>query len=118
NNGYNYTGLSMNELIAPGYRALWGGDFDSDGKLKFVNPGDDQNVLFFEVFAYPENLVNTSNYNFAYGYLQGDYNMDGKSKYDNPNDDKNYLFSQILLYPLNTGLLANFNFFLQQIPKR
>lgn len=118
NNGYNYTGLSMNELIVPGYRALWGGDFDGDGKLKFVNPGDDQNVLFFEVFAYPENLVNTSNYNFAYGYLQGDYNMDGKSKYDNPNDDKNYLFSQILLYPLNTGLLANFNFFLQQIPKR
>ncbi len=118
NNGYNYTGLSMNEFIAPGYRALWGGDFNGDGKLKFVNPGDDQNVLFFDVFAYPENLLNTSNYNFAYGYLQGDYNMDGKSKYDNPNDDKNYLFSQVLLYPLNTGLLANFNFFLQQIPNK
>jgi uncharacterized protein YjdB len=115
-NGYNYSGLAMNTQIKLGYRALWAGDFDGDGKLKFVNPSDDQNILFFEVFAYPDNLINSANYNFALGYQQGDYDLNGKSKYENPDDDKNLLFSQILLYPLNTNLLSNFNYLIQQVP--
>jgi uncharacterized protein YjdB len=115
-NGYDYTGLAMNTQIKHGYRALWAGDFDGDGKLKFVNPNDDQNILFFEVFAYPDNLINSANYNFALGYQQGDYDLNGKSKYDNPDDDKNLLFSQILLYPLNINLLSNFNYLIQQVP--
>jgi hypothetical protein len=115
-NGYDYTGMAMNTQIKPGYRALWAGDFDGDGKLKFVNPNDDQNILFFEVFAYPENFMNSANYNFALGYLQGDFDLNGKSKYDNPDDDKNLLFSQILLYPLNTNLLSNFNYLIEQVP--
>jgi hypothetical protein len=114
--GYNYTGLAQKANVVYGYRALWAGDFDADGKIKFVNPNDDHNVLFFDVFAYPNNLVNSANYNFGYGYLQGDYNLDGKTKYDNPNDDKNLLFAQLLLQPLNTNLLSNFNYFNQQVP--
>ncbi len=116
NNGYNYSGLSVNENILPGYRALWAGDFDGDKKLKFVNPNDDQNILFFDVLMYPDNQIASANFNFGYGYLQGDLDMDGKAKYDNPNDDKNLLFSQLLLYPLNEGLLSNFNFFIEQVP--
>jgi hypothetical protein len=118
NNGFDYTGLGRKCDIQPGYCAMWAGDFDGDGKLKFINPNDDQNVLFFDVFAYPENQLNSANFNFGYGYLQGDFDMDSKAKYDNPNDDKNLLFSQILLYPLNTGLLANFNFLIEQVPVR
>ncbi len=116
-NGRDYSGLATNNLIKPGYRALWGGDFDSNGQLKFTNPGDDQNVLFFDVFSSENNLTGNSNYNFAIGYYQGDYNMNGKSKYDNPDDDKNLLFSQILLYQLNDQFLSNFNFFIEQVPK-
>ncbi len=116
NNGYDYTGLALKDDVVFGYRAMWAGDFDANGKIKFVNPGDDQNVLFFDVFAYPTNVMNTSNYNFTYGYFQGDFDMNAKSKYDNPNDDKNYLFSQLLLHPLNIGLLSNFNFVIEQVP--
>lgn len=117
-NGYDYTGFGTNNNVKQGYRALWGGDFDGNGRLKFVNPNDDQNILFFEVFASPGNTMTASNYNFTYGYYQGDFDLNAKSKYDNPNDDKNMLFSQILLFPLNTGLLSNFNFFIQQVPER
>jgi hypothetical protein len=116
NNGMDYTGLALNPLVKNGYRALWAGDFDANRKLKFTNPSDDQNTLFFDVFAHPDNSVGNANYNNAIGYYQGDFNMNGKSKYDNPNDDKNLLFSQILLYALNTQYLSNFDFFIEQIP--
>jgi uncharacterized protein YjdB len=114
----DYNGYSMYENRLLGHRALWAGDFDADGKLKFVNPNDDINVLFFEVLYYPGNVNTTSNFNLGYGYLQGDYDMNGKIKYDNPDDDKNLLFSQILLFQLNTSLLSNFDHFIQQVPLR
>ncbi|MBK8852909.1 MAG: hypothetical protein IPN10_02130 [Saprospiraceae bacterium] len=98
------------------YLAFWAGDFDGNGKIKFVNPDDDQNVLFIEVLTYPTNTDFTANFNYAYGYLQGDYNLNAKSKYDNPDDDKNMLFYQVLFYPLNTNYISNFNFIIQQVP--
>lgn len=114
--GLDYTGLSMKENQLLGYRALWAGNFDADGKLKFVNPNDDQNILFFEVLVYPNNTNSASNYNFGIGYLQGDFDMNSKAKYDNPNDDKNLLYYQMLLYPLNVSILSNYNYFIQQVP--
>ncbi|MBK7524718.1 MAG: hypothetical protein IPI53_11335 [Saprospiraceae bacterium] len=96
NDGYDYSGLAQKANVVQDYMSLWAGDFDSNGKIKFVNRGDDHNMLFIEVLTYPTNIEFTANYNFAYGYLQGDYNLNGKSKYDNPDDDKNMLFYQIL----------------------
>lgn len=116
NNGYDYEGLATNNSILYGYRALWGGDFNGDGKIKFTNPFDDINYLFFDVLAHINNVSVNSNYDFALGYYQGDFNMNGKSKFDNPEDDKNLLFAQILLYPLNVNYLSNFDHFIQQIP--
>jgi trimeric autotransporter adhesin len=116
-NGSNYTGLATNNKVKIGYRSLWAGDFDANGKLKFTNPTDDQNILFFDVVSNPNNVSSNANYNFSIGYYQGDFNMNGKSKYDNPNDDKNLLFSQILLYPLNTNFISNYNFLIEQVPK-
>ncbi len=110
----DFTGLSQNTNVKSGYCALWAGDFDSNGKIKFTNPGDDQNVLFIGVlFNSPDFLIN---YDQAYGYLTGDYNMNSKSKYTNPSDDINFLFAQILLYPLNTSFLSNYNSLIEQVP--
>jgi hypothetical protein len=118
NNGFDYTGMARKCGDQSNYCAMWAGDFNGDGKLKFINPGDDQNILFFDVLVYPDNLINSANYNFGYGYIQGDLDLNGKAKYDNPNDDKNLLFSQILLHPLNTSLLSNFNFIIEQVPAK
>ncbi|MBK8623012.1 MAG: Ig-like domain-containing protein [Saprospiraceae bacterium] len=114
--GYDYTGLAQKRDVVQGYMALWAGDFDGNGKLKFVNPDDDQNMLFSEVLFTPLNVNFVANFNFSYGYFQGDYNMNGKIKYDNPDDDKNYLFYQILFHPLNTNYISNFNGIIHQLP--
>lgn len=116
NNGFDYVGLAQKKKVVLGYQAMWAGDFDSNGKIKFTNPNDDQNTLYFDVLVYPLNVSNTSNYNFVHGYLQSDYDMNSKSKYDNPNDDKNFLFNQVLSYTLNFELLSNFNFIIHQVP--
>ncbi len=111
----DYSGLSQNNNVISGYSALWAGDFDSNGKVKFTNPDDDQNVLFINVlFTSPDFLVN---YDQAYGYLTGDFNMNSKTKYTNPSDDINYLFSQVLLYSLNSSFLSNYNSLIEQVPK-
>ena len=116
NNGYDYTGLAQNKEVKTGYQAMWAGDFNADGKIKFTNPDDDINYLFYDVFIHPENLLGNANFNYAYGYYQGDINMNGKIKFDNPNDDKNFLYAQLLFYPLNTSYLSNFNYMIEQIP--
>lgn len=116
NNGYDYTNQATNNVTKNGYRALWAGDFNGDGKLKFTNPSDDINVLYFDILFHPGNPNSNANYNFGFGYYQGDVNMNGKIKFDNPNDDKNLLYAQILFYKLNNDFISNFNFFIQQIP--
>jgi hypothetical protein len=115
-NGYNYANLALNSSVKSGYKALWAGDFVKNGKIKFTNPNDDLNTLFFDVLTHPQNATGNANYDHAYGYYQGDYNMDGKIKFDNPFDDKNLLYAQILFYPLNNEFLSNFDFFIEQIP--
>jgi uncharacterized protein YjdB len=119
----DFTGLAMNTEAFFGYRALWAGDFDGNGKIKASNPGDDMNVVFFDVLDYPTNGSAfggnfNANFDFAYGYMLGDFDMNGKSKFDNPNDDKNMMYIQLLFYPLNInqGFIANFDFFIEQLP--
>jgi len=114
--GRNYTGLAMTSAVKVGYRAMWGGDFDASGKIKYDNPNDDLNVLYFNVFTYPNNPTGNVNFDFAYGYLPGDFDMNSKAKFDNPNDDKNMLFLQVLFYALNASLLSNYDFFIEQLP--
>jgi uncharacterized protein YjdB len=126
-NIYDYTGLAQAPLTGnaasnkTGYFALWGGDFDGDGKIKFTNPEDDLNNLFGNVFLYeivPGVEYNFyTNFDFAFGYQTGDYDLNSKSKFDNPNDDKNYLFGQLLFYPLNSDYRSNFDFFIEQVPE-
>jgi len=115
--GIDFTGLSQNSNIKPDYRALWAGDFNSDGLIKYTNPNDDINILFFEVIAHPNNNLATTNFDFAHGYYNGDYDMNGKVKFDNPNDDTNFELFQVLGFPFNTQTLANYAFFLEQVPR-
>ena len=117
NASLDYTDFATNQNVKVGYRALWAGDFDSNGKIKYDNPNDDQNILFFTVTTLPGNPFANSNYDFGYGYYSCDYDMNSKVKYDNPNDDNNMLFFQIIACSLNQVGLSNFNFFIEQVPR-
>mgnify|MGYP003877703987 CR=1 FL=1 len=114
--GLDFTGLSLNYNVKYGYAALWAGDFNGDGVIKYVGGNVDINQLYQELlFASAPSYL--SNYNDAFGYSQGDYNLNGKIKFTNPDDDTNLLYAQIILYPLNTNLQANFAYFIEQVPK-
>jgi hypothetical protein len=116
--GFNFTGLSQKANVSGTYRAMWQGDFNADGKVKYDNPNDDLSVMLFEVLNYPTNANRATNYDFAYGYRQGDFDMNSKVKYDNPNDDNSSLLFQLLGYQLNVNRATNFDFLLQQLPNQ
>ncbi len=113
---FNFTGLSQKANVVGTYRAMWQGDFNADGKVKYDNPDDDLTNMLFDVLLYPNNGNGSTNYDFAYGYRQGDYDMNSKTKYDNPDDDNAMLLFTELLYPQNANGATNFDFFLQQLP--
>jgi hypothetical protein len=114
--GIDYTGLAQNKTIKVGFRAMWAGDFNADGRIKGGNPNDDSNNLLYGVFLHPNNTNRDTNFDFGYGYQPMDYNLDGKVKYDNPNDDKNMHFTQTILYPLNDKAISNYGRFIEQVP--
>ncbi|HMR88803.1 MAG TPA: hypothetical protein PKD51_11655 [Saprospiraceae bacterium] len=117
NPNLNYGGEAR-KYINSTISALWAGDFNADCRVKHDSPSDDQNILFYDVFMYPTNLNNATNFQNALGYFQGDYDMNSKSKYENPSDDRNMLFSQIIFYFPNNMLLSNFSHFIEQVPRR
>jgi hypothetical protein len=111
----DFSGLSQNNNVLSGYSALWAGGFDSNGRIKFTNPGDDQNVLFVDVlFTSPDFLIN---FDHAFGYMTGDFNMNSKTTYTNPSDDINFLYNQILFYPLNGSFLSNYDSLIEKVPE-
>jgi hypothetical protein len=114
----NYTGLATSNKVLTGYKALWAGDVNSDGKIKLVNPGDDLNEILFELLNHKDNTSFNANFNFAYGYLQSDIDMNGKCKFNNPDDDANLLYSRVINYSKNEKFFSNFNFFIEQLPSR
>ena len=113
---FNYTGLGEKDNVNGTYRALWAGDLDASGKVKYDNPDDDLTTILFDVLLHPANTIGSTNFDFAYGYRQGDFDMNSKAKFDNPDDDNTQLLFQVLLYPQNTNGSTNFDFFIQQLP--
>jgi len=112
--GVDYTGISTKTVLT-NYKALWAGDMNSDGRIKFTEPFSDINEIYSDVlFSSPGFLIN---YDQAIGYFLGDFDMNGKAKYTNPNDDTNMLFTQTLLYPLNFNFVSNFGNIKAQVPE-
>ncbi len=120
----NFTDLAQVKM--KGVMSLWAGDFNDDGRLKLI-PGqvdDDVNQLKTEVGFYPgngsantANTAGTTNFDFAFGYINGDLDMNGKAKFDNPNDDQNVLNQIVKFHRENDGGLANFDYAREQLPE-
>ena len=116
--GRNYTNMATDFFTSGNnnYRSLWAGDYNADGKIKYVMPMSDLNNLYKDIIMHDGNTNNEANYDGAYGYFQTDGDMNGQIKYNSPGDDTNVLFQAIQLYPLNGNGDENFDFFIAQIP--
>jgi hypothetical protein len=112
---YDYSGLSQSTL-EDGKRAMWYGEGDNNGRVKYEAPNDDQSVLLTDVLMNPGNVTFQSGYDFCSGYYAGDIDMNGKVKYEAPDDDRSLILYQILFYPLNTSYQSAFDFVLEQLP--
>lgn len=122
---YDYTNLAQNKNVKNGYLALWCGDFNGNGKIKYTSPDDDLIILFgyiigYEILDDDGNVIDYNfftNYDLAFGYSTSDFDMNSKVRFDNPNDDKNMVYGNLLFYPLNQQFIHNFDFFIEQIPE-
>jgi hypothetical protein len=117
---FNYSGYAMKGTSVGVYnlRVMWGGDFDSNGKIIYLGEDDDLTIIHKEVAGFDavQNPLLELSFDNAVGYLQGDFDMNGKTKFDNPNDDKNMLFGQVIFYGVNTMFMANFAHLVAQLP--
>ncbi|MVM31634.1 tandem-95 repeat protein [Spirosoma sp. HMF4905] len=114
---YNYDGWE--QTTVSGKQALWAGNSNRDGKVKYQGVINDLIPIFTEVIGAQSNSASpVYNYDNAFGYYFGDVNMDGKVKYQGTSNDTSLIFTNVLTnyQTLNTGQLYNFDFMLEQIP--
>ncbi|WP_367390798.1 hypothetical protein [Lewinella sp. LCG006] len=116
---YNTAGYENAEMyiLPDNRRALWGGDVNMDGKVKYDGGLNDRTAILADVISYPTNGDFSFNYDFAFGYFQGDVNMNGKVKYNGGGNDQVLIQAiAVVLYPLNPGGSFNFDLLLEQLP--
>ncbi|WP_375447226.1 Ig-like domain-containing protein [uncultured Fibrella sp.] len=112
------------QVTVNGQQALWAGDANHNGKVKYQGSINDLIAIFSEV-AGAQNVSPGSpvvyNYNNALGYYFGDINMDGKVKYQGTSNDTSLIFINVITNfrtntQMNSSQLYNFDFMLEQIP--
>ena len=109
-----YDGLEQASM--GGLRALWAGDANQDGKLKYQGGDSDLNRKVQQLLTAPGNSAFALNFNDAVGYYSGDLNLDGKVKYSGADADNNWLFMNVVTYLRNTDAAPNFNLLVEQLP--
>lgn len=112
----NYNGAEMVNL--GGVKALWAGNANADGKVKYQGSSSDVSVVLANVLTAPGNTTIAFNYNNAFGYFAGDINLDGKVKYQGSGNDPIFIFTNVLsnYLSLNTAGLYNYDLFVEQLP--
>ena len=112
----NYDGFEM--INIGGQNALWAGNVNADGKVKYQGPSADVNQILAQALSFPENNQSSYNYDNGFGYFFPDVNMDGKVKYQGVASDGVHIFVNVILNyaGLNTNSLYNFDLFLEQLP--
>jgi hypothetical protein len=117
---YNYEGWE--QTTVSNKQALWAGDANHNGKVKYQGTASDLTTIFAEVIAaQPSNPNPLYNYDNAFGYYFGDVNLDGKVKYQGTANDTSLIFTNIISNyrnstQMNSAQLYNFDFMLEQIP--
>jgi len=115
----NYDGYEMvNVPVGAGsVKALWAGNTNADGKIKYQGPSSDNSTILAQAISHPGNTSTTYNFNNGFGYYNGDVNMDGKVKYQGTANDPSFIFVNIIgLYPLNSLGLYNYDLMIEQLP--
>ncbi|WP_370729836.1 Ig-like domain-containing protein [Fibrella arboris] len=117
---YDYEGWE--QTTVGNKQALWAGDANHNGKVKYQGTANDLILIFAEVIGTQAgNASPLYNYNNALGYYFGDVNMDGKVKYQGTSNDTSLIFTNVITNfqtstQMNSAQLYNFDWMLEQLP--
>jgi hypothetical protein len=107
-------GIDAQATLSSGDTALWAGDVNGNGQVRYLGPNNDTNSIKDAVLFDIENTSNSNFYPYT-AYDNADINMNGQVRYLGPGNDTNILKDLILLYP-NNGTSSNFYPIFVQIP--
>lgn len=105
-------GTNARATLSSGSMALWAGDVNGNGQVRYLGPGNDTNTLKDVVLGHAGNSTNSNYYPFT-GYYNADINMNGQVRYLGPGNDTNTLKDIILSHPANGTLSNYFPFYIQ-----
>lgn len=92
--------------------ALWAGNANGDGLVRYLGPGNDTNRIKDSVLNHPGNITNNNYFPYT-GYDNSDLNLNGIVRYLGPGNDTNVLKDVIRAHPLNTTFSNYFPIFAQ-----
>lgn len=87
--------------------ALWAGDVNGNGQIRYLGPGNDTNIIKERVLNPVNGNPSGSNFYPYSDYDTADIDMNGMIRYLGPNNDTSILKAIILGHPEN-GSLSNF----------
>jgi hypothetical protein len=99
-------GTNARATLSSGSMALWAGDVNGNGQVRYLGPGNDTNIIKDAVLGHAENGTNSNYYPFT-GYYNADINMNGQVRYLGPGNDTNTLKDIVLSHPAN-GTFSNY----------
>ena len=102
-------GTNARTTLSSGSMALWAGDVNGNGQVRYLGPGNDTNTIKDAVLAQAGNTTNSNYYPFT-GYNKADINMNGQVRYLGPGNDTNTLKDIVLSHPANSTLSNYFPF--------
>jgi hypothetical protein len=111
-NALSTYGTNARTTLPSGSMALWAGDVNGNGQVRYLGPGNDTNTIKDAVLAQAGNTSNSNYYPFT-GYYNADINMNGQVRYLGPGNDTNTLKDIVLSHPANSTLSNYFPFNVQ-----
>ena len=102
-------------ILGSGDQAMWAGDANANGQVRYLGAGNDTNTIKDNVLNPINGNPSNSNFYFYNGYDNADVDMNGLIRYLGANNDTSILKDIILSHPAN-GSLSNFFPFFTGVP--
>ncbi|PWK18564.1 hemagglutinin protein [Xanthomarina spongicola] len=100
NNSFSTYGSNSQVVLDSGNTALWAGDTNGIGQVRFSGANNGSNTIKDFVLADPANGFNSVTFSST-GYLNADLNMDGSGKFSGSGNDSNVIKDNVLSHPGN-----------------
>ena len=103
-------GSNAQVQLLSGSMALWAGDSNGMGEVRYSGSNNDSNLIKDYVLADPANGFNSVTFPSS-GYLLEDTNLNGFAKFSGSGNDSNYIKDNVLNHPLNGFNTLTFTIF-------